>query len=589
MLRFFGIVLLLAAALTASGCGGSNLSPTSSQPQPPPSPSSGAISVSSISPSSAAAGSPDTTLSITGNGFPSGHSISQVIWTAGAQASLSVTPVDATHITAVVPAALLTSPVTASIVVQKYDLIEGVVTGQSNSVSFTVTSAASQSGTVSISPASETLRTGGQRQFSGWDSTVGQYDVSWSLEEGAVAGTITADGLYAAPSTPGTFHLIATSSHNSKLTATAVLKVVSVGFVPTSDMSVPRSGHTATLLPGGAVLVAGGTTDSAHSAELFSPMSGTFGVTNGSMVYTRSGHCTTLLPDGRVLIIGGGDSSSNLFKTAELFSPATQNFTQTGNLNQARIHATATLLPTGRVLVAGGQDRAGTFLSSAELYDPTTGIFTPTENMHSSRAWHTATLLSDGKVLLVGSSNETNSAELFDPVSGHFTATGSLIQARAHHTATLLPNGNVLILGGTHVSAPVGGGAAAAPVSLDAAEVYDATQGVFRTAGRLLIARDSHSATLLADGTVLVAGGYSHGFDGDADPEWFTMFATELFDPARSVSTPAASLETDRAEHVATMLANGQVLITGGVAGFQELCCRPKPQVVTLASAEVYK
>src|SRR4029434_8670736 len=87
-------------------------------------------------------------------------------------------------------------------------------------------------GAVSIYPASETLRTGGQRQFSGWDSTVGQYDVIWSLQEGAAAGTITADGLYTAPGAPGSFHLIATSVHNTSLSATAPLTIVSLGFVP---------------------------------------------------------------------------------------------------------------------------------------------------------------------------------------------------------------------------------------------------------------------------------------------------------------------------------------------------------------------
>jgi hypothetical protein len=134
-----------------------------------------------------------------------------------------------------------------------------------------------------------------------------------------------------------------------------------------------------------------------------------------------------------------------------------------------------------------------------------------TGNMHSPRAQHTATLLSNGKVLLLGSS-ETASAELFDPASGLFTTTGSLVQARSHHTATLLSNGKVLVLGGTRIKVPEGGGAPAAPVSLGSAEIYEPAEGVFRTGGELLIACDSHSATLLANGTVLVAGGYSHGF-----------------------------------------------------------------------------
>lgn len=443
--------------------------------------------------------------------------------------------------------------------------------------------------TVSISPSSETLRTGGQRQFSGWDSSVGQYDVTWSLQEGATAGTITADGLYTAPPTPGNFHLIATSSHNTNLSATAPLTIVNVGFVPISPMAA-RSGHTATLLLDGRVLVAGGTTDAAPpSAELFIPESSSFAPTRGGMVYARSGHCASLLPDGRVLIAGGRDPNANLFKTAEVFDPVTQSFTTTGNLNDARKGASATLLPNGKVLIAGGQDSGGTLLSSSELYDPSTGTFTLTGNMQIPRAQHTATLLSNGKVLLMGSISETASAELFDPAAGLFSATGALIQARTHHTATLLPNGNVLVLGGTQTMPPGGGGAAPAPVSIDTAEIYDAANGTFKTAGKLLTARDSHSATLLTNGIVLVAGGYRHGFDGDAQPEWSTIVTAELFDPATSVSIAAASLEKDRAEHKATMLNNGHVLITGGVKGFQELCCSPKPHITSIASAELYE
>jgi hypothetical protein len=439
---------------------------------------------------------------------------------------------------------------------------------------------------ITITPANETLRTGGQRRFSGWDNSVGQYDVTWSLQEGA-GGTITADGLYTAPSNPGTFHVIARSSHNASLSATAPVTIVNVGFVPINSMAA-RSGHTATLLLDGSVLVAGGTTDST-SAELFFPESSSLVATGGNMVYGRTGHCASLLPDGRVLIVGGGDSNGNLFKTSEIFDPTTQIFSATGGLNQARTGATATLLPNGKVLIAGGQDSAGALLRSAELYEPSTGTFTLTGSMHLARAQHTATLLSDGKVLLLGSITDTSSAELFDPTSGSFSTTGPLIEARAHHTATLLQNGNVLVLGGTQVMPPDGGGAAPAPVSLNSAEVYDPVKGVFRTAGKLLVARDSHSATLLENGTLLVAGGYVHVFDGDADPEWYTIFAAELFDPATFISTTAASLETDRAEHVATKLNNGQVLITGGVSGFQALCCRPKPYIVTLDTAELYQ
>jgi len=446
----------------------------------------------------------------------------------------------------------------------------------------------SSPGAVAVNPARETLRIGGQRRFSGWDSTVGQYDVTWSLQEGAAAGTITTDGVYTAPLIPGTFHLIATSSHNASLSATAQVTIVSVGFAAVSGMAVPRSGHTATLLADGRVLVAGGTTDTTHSADLFDPNSSSFVPTTGGMLSTRTGHCAVLLPNGRVLIVGGGDSSGTLFKTAEIFDPATGTFTATGDLNQVREGATATPLTNGKILIAGGQDSGGALLSSAELYDPSTGSFTLNGNMHIARAQHTATLLSDGKVLLVGSISPTGSAEIFDPASGHFSTTGSLVQARAHHTATLLPNGKVLVAGGTQIAPPGGGGAPPAPVSLDTVEIYDPGTGIFQTAGKLVAARDSHSATLLPNGKVLLAGGYTHDFDGDAQPEWYTMFTAEMFDPATSVSTVAASLEADRAEHVATTLNNGQVLITGGITGFS--CCSFKPYSgVSISSAELYE
>lgn len=442
---------------------------------------------------------------------------------------------------------------------------------------------------ISIFPAADTLRIGGQRQFSGFDRTVGQYDVTWSVQEGAVGGSVSVGGLYTAPSTTGTFHLIATSNANPKLSATAPITVVSVGFVQINPMAAPRSGHTASLLQDGRVLIAGGTTAAAHSAELFLPTSSSFTATTGGMIHVRSGHCAALMQDGRVLIAGGDDGHGIVFGAAELFDPATQSFVATGNLNNARTGATATLLSDGEVLVAGGQDVAGTLLSSAELYDPSTRSFSSTGNMQSPRAEHTATLLVNGKVLLVGSKSDTSSAELFDPASGSFMSTGSLSQARTHHTATLLPNGKVLVLGGTQTMPPVGGGAPAAPVSIGSAEIYDPVIGRFQLAGKLLTPRDSHSATLLANGTVLLAGGYIHDFDGDAQPEWYSLFTAELFDPATSVSRTAVSLEADRAEHVATLLQNGQVLVTGGESGFQELCCSPKPLTVILSSAELYK
>ena len=136
---------------------------------------------------------------------------------------------------------------------------------------------------------------------------------------------------------------------------------------------------------------------------------------------------------------------------------------------------------------------------------------------------------------------------------------------------------------------PVGGGASPAPVSISSAEIYHQGTGIFTNAGKLGVARASHSATLLPSGIVLVAGGYDLGFDGDADPYVETMFAAELFNPGTFNSTSAASLESARAEHAATLLNNGQVLVTGGRYESQELCCHPHPFIVNLIRAELYK
>jgi hypothetical protein len=123
--------------------------------------------------------------------------------------------------------------------------------------------------------------------------------------------------------------------------------------------------------------------------------------TTGSMITGRSGHTATLLPNGKVLIAGG--YAYDVLKSAELYDPLTGTFAATGSMATARLHHTATLLPTGRVYVVGGQDEVGA-LKTAELYDPATGTFTATTSLSTGRYYHTATLLPTGNVLLAGGS-----------------------------------------------------------------------------------------------------------------------------------------------------------------------------------------
>jgi hypothetical protein len=203
-------------------------------------------------------------------------------------------------------------------------------------------------------------------------------------------------------------------------------------------------------LQNGQVLVAGGET---ASAELYNPSTGAFAAT-GSMTVSRSGHTATLLPDGRVLIAGGvldfgaggtvpiplgpGDAS------AELYDPASGTFTATGSMSEGRAGHTATLLVDGTVLVSGTDN-------TAELFSPGTETFSVVGERHPGFE-ATATLRNDGTVLVAGGQTRVSraTAELFAPESGGFVATGSLITPRGGHTATLLVDGTVLITGGTH-------------------------------------------------------------------------------------------------------------------------------------------
>ena len=191
----------------------------------------------------------------------------------------------------------------------------------------------------------------------------------------------------------------------------------------TGPLSTARSYHTSTLLPAGRVLVAGGVNsypaNFLASADLYYPVSGTFSPSAGPMGGARSNHTATLLPSGLVLIAGGENSTSDL-NTAELFNPLSGTFSSIHGMAAARSNHTATLLPSGKVLVAGGKHGPGQ-LALAELYDPGSGTWSPTGPMGTARQHHTATLLPNGKVLVVGGYDGTDpipGAEIYDPAFG---------------------------------------------------------------------------------------------------------------------------------------------------------------------------
>ena len=181
----------------------------------------------------------------------------------------------------------------------------------------------------------------------------------------------------------------------------------------------------------------------------------------GSMGTLRTHHTATLLPNGKVLIVGGFDNTSWL-ASAELYDPSTGTFASTGSMNLAPQQGhTATLLPSGRVLVVGATSPPD-WQIVCELYDPSTGVFSTTGPTGKPRNGHSATLLRTGKVLITGGVHTDGAAmaELYDPASGQFTYTGSMVFRTTYaegyrfgHTATLLQDGKVLIAGGRNSSA----------------------------------------------------------------------------------------------------------------------------------------
>jgi hypothetical protein len=385
----------------------------------------------------------------------------------------------------------------------------------------------------------------------GSGNTISGVSFTWTSSAPNVAainsGTGSATGL-----PPGTTQI--TASANGVTSAPVPLNVTP-GFLDIVTLNSARSLTTITILNNGLALVAAGINSAGilNSAELYNPATATFSFT-GSLNAPRYDHTATLLNNGKVLI-AGGRNSDGVLRSAELYDPAAGTFAMTGNLITPRLYHTATHLQNGMTLIAGGSNGTGTIWASAELYDPVTGVFAPTGSLNVARRFATATLLNDGKVLIAGGFDSTGaalaSAEIFDPETGAFTLTGSLNAPRGAHTATLLNGGMVLIAGGSP-SGTMGN------VPISSAELYNPATGTFGPTGSLIAARTFSSATLLNNGTVLVAGG-----DGPGSPNLVPLTGAEVYDPAAGNFTATGSLVAAHRSPASTLLPNGFVLFAG--------------------------
>jgi hypothetical protein len=330
-------------------------------------------------------------------------------------------------------------------------------------------------------------------------------------------------------------------------------------FTATGNLLTPRFAHTATLLPNGKVLVAGGNTvcfvglplpcSDAGSAELYDPATGGFAATGSMTAVNPKGG--VLLPDGRVLFAGSDATGATAL--VELYDASTETFTVTGNATTLTSVESATLLNDGKVVLTGP--------AGAEIYDPAAGTFA-VANWPKEDPTPLAVLV-DGRVFLEFYEAD---AELFDPATGTFSVVGGLCCFDGPPRASLVLNGNALFTGGNDI-----GG------SESSVECYDPAAGTLAANVKMSTPRDGHTSTLLPDGTVLLAGGLaiaSHRFPAAA--------SAEIYDPATGGFSVTGSLGTGRAAHAAVLLSSGQILITGG-STFGSLS-----SISGMASSEIY-
>jgi hypothetical protein len=335
-------------------------------------------------------------------------------------------------------------------------------------------------------------------------------------------------------------------------------------FLPTGDMGAPRALYGVATLQDGHVLFVGGMADFGvilAEAEMYDPASDGF-VPAGTALVARMRPSAITLQDGRVLVAGGrGGPEGVALETAEIFDPVATTFTATGSMSEPHYEPSAALLDDGRVLIAGGYAGRDP-IATADLYDPATGQFSPTGSLNVARIQSTGvTRLADGRILIVGGSGVDGarlaSAEIYDPASGQFSLAGDMPEGRVAHALVTLADGRVLVVGGSGEEGPNG-----FPVYNPTALLYDPASATFTPTGDLAHLRDMAAAALLPDGRVLVAGGSRL----EGNPGSVTVPMAEIYDPASGTFGDAGEMLVPRYDPHPVTLADGSILLAGGWA-----------------------
>jgi hypothetical protein len=359
-------------------------------------------------------------------------------------------------------------------------------------------------------------------------------------------------------------------------TAAATAKVGVEAFTAVGSMGTPRLWATATLLPNGKVLVAGGYNglEPMASAEIFDPAMKTFTPT-GAMAKARFRHVAVALSDGKVLIAGGGN------KTCEIYDPATGAFQPSATLAADRLDLSGTLLKDGRVLLAFGvSGKSNKPVAGGEYFDPATGALSPAlVGVRWAFAWHSAVALPEGGAVLVGGYDGDFPLRL--NADGTVTDYSKLIRlpATRYGQAFLKGDGRLLIPGGGHFHRPT-----------SVVTAVDLAASTSTEASALSPARTGYQWASAGAGSVLLAG----GSDGVA-----ALDSAVLLDLATGQTRPTAKLLGVRNRGVAVKLADGRLLVLGGTLlptegtadedgdRFEPRAAWPAPSEV-LATAELF-